>query len=239
MLNSSKRHWQTLIDEGVACLDRYQREFQDTQLLSVIEAAKSEFATQVIGNNQRGHRYGFGGLHLEASCRLYGLVRHMQPMSLLETGVCNGVSSAAILAALERNKSGTLYSIDYPEHADTQYTEDAFWEGKRGAAVPKHKQPGWLIPENLKTRWALIIGRSQEQLLPLLERIGEIDFFLHDSEHSYECMTFEYEIAWKHLRQGGLLVSDDIGWNTAFEDFANQRARPVQLLTRNMAFIAK
>ncbi len=239
MLNTFSRRLQTLADEGVACLDRYQRELQDTQLLSVIEAAKSEFDAQVSGINQRGHRYGFGGMHREASCRLYGLVRHMQPKALLETGVCNGVSSAVILSALERNRSGKLYSIDFPEHADTRYTEGVFWEGKRGATIPKHKQPGWLIPENLKTRWTLIIGRSQEQMTPLLERTGEIDFFLHDSEHSYECMTFEYEIAWMHLRQGGLLVSDDIGWNSAFQDFANQHERSVQVLTLNMAFIAK
>ena len=31
-----------------------------------------------------------------------------------------------------------------------------------------------------------MIGKSQEVLVPLFERLGEIDAFIHDGEHSYE-----------------------------------------------------
>ena len=43
--------------------------------------------------------------------------------------------------------------------------------------------------------------------------------FFHDSDHSYENMTFEFEWAWDHLNVD-FLVSDDVSENTAFSDFA-------------------
>jgi predicted O-methyltransferase YrrM len=52
-------------------------------------------------------------------------------------------------------------------------------------------------------------------------------------------MTFEYQLAWNYLKTGGLLVSDDIGWNSAFKDFADMQSRNVNVVDRNMAFIIK
>jgi hypothetical protein len=92
--------------------------------------------------------------------------------------------------------------------------------------VPPGKQPGWLVPRRLRARWELTLGRSQEQLRPLLERLRAIDFFLHDSEHSYECMTFEFRLAFAHLEDGGVLGSDDTKWNSSFSDFAASVSRP-------------
>ena len=60
------------------------------------------------------------------------------------------------------------------------------------------------------------IGRSQEVLPPLLQELGQIDFFMHDSEHSYECMQFEMRLAAEHLAPGAPLVVDDANWNSAF-----------------------
>jgi predicted O-methyltransferase YrrM len=73
----------------------------------------------------------------------------------------------------------------------------------------------------------------------LLDELGEIDFFIHDSEHSYECMTFEYQQAWKYLKPGGLLVSDDISWNASFDDFSGLHSREINVIDWNMAFITK
>jgi len=221
------------------CLDHYHQEFQVSRLSALIQQAELEFRSTVSGHNSRGHRYGFGGMRPDAAARLYGLVRHFRPAVLVESGVCNGVSSAVILTALARNKTGTLHSIDLPEYTNTHYSRDTFWPGKLGAAVPKWKQPGWLIPPKLRKRWTLTIGRSQDRLIPLLENLGVIDFFFHDSEHSYECMTFEFQASWRHLSTAGLLVSDDVTWNTAFQDFAEQQSRTVHPLATNMAFIVK
>jgi hypothetical protein len=32
-------------------------------------------------------------------------------------------------------------------------------------------------------------------------------------------MLFEYRVAWRRLRSGGLLLSDDVSWNRAFWAF--------------------
>jgi len=220
-------------------LDSYQGELAQSRLLDRIERAKHQFELDVKGTTTRGNPYAFGGMRQEVSVRLYGLIRELGPEVLVETGVCNGVSTAVILAALDRNNGGRLYSIDLPEFTATDYAQDAFWEGKLGAVVPKGMEPGWIIPDELRKRWELSIGPSQILLPAILERLRSIDFFLHDSEHSYECMSFEYRIAWKYLRTGGVLASDDTSWNTAFEDFARQHARPIYPLERSLAFIIK
>jgi predicted O-methyltransferase YrrM len=220
-------------------LDKYRQEPPLADLVAEIEAKKVEFEKTVLGSTYRGSPYTFGGMRPEVSARLYGLVREFTPRALVETGVCNGVSTAVILGALEKNGDGSLHSIDFPEYTETAYREGTFWAGKMGAVVPKGKLPGWLIPDRYRGRWSLQLGRSQEQLPPLLEQLGVIDFFFHDSEHSYECMTFEYRLAWKYLAAGGLLVSDDIGWNSAFLDFAKLQSRDVNLVDVNMAFIIK
>jgi len=140
---------------------------------------------------------------------IYVLVRKLCPQIVVETGVSAGVSSAYILQALEDNQYGKLYSIDYPNYAITEANE-----------IPIDKQSGFVIPDNLKHRWELQIGKSQELLSPLLERLGGVDIFLHDSEHSYQNMVHEYKIAWQYIKKGGLLLSHDINDNNAFEEFA-------------------
>jgi predicted O-methyltransferase YrrM len=69
----------------------------------------------------------------------------------------------------------------------------------------------------------LIMGESRDLLPDLLKGLGEIDFFFHDSDHSYENMIWEFEQAWPHLRKGGLLAADDINYNSAFKEFCVKR----------------
>lgn len=165
-------------------LDSYRTEPELSALLAVIDRIKVEFEKNISGVTYRGNPYGLSGMRPEVSIRLYGLVREFKPRILVETGVCNGVSTAVILTALEMNKAGSLYLIDFPEYTDTDYEKGTFWDGKKGAVVPKGKLPGWLIPDKYRERWHLILGRSQEKLPVLLDELGEIDFFIHDSEHS-------------------------------------------------------
>ena len=228
----------TMVD-GASVLDVYDAELGESGLLTAIDRAKREFDRTVSGETSRGNPYGFGGMRADMVVRLYGLVRESRPGIVVETGVCNGESSALILQALARNQHGVLHSIDYPEIADSPEPDGGFWTGKKGAVIPKDKQPGWVIPDELRRSWTLTLGRSQDVLEPLLQRLGLIDFFFHDSEHSEECMRFEYHHAWEHLRAGGVLVSDDITWNMAFEEFSRRVDRPMVLMGRNTAFIVK
>lgn len=138
---------------------------------------------------------------------LYAIIRSLAPEVVLETGVASGVSSAYILRALEKNRKGKLFSIDLPSER---------WP------VPEGEQPGWLIPEELKQRWTLRLGRSSEILPDILEQLKSVDIFLHDSEHSYENMKWEYQIVWPYLNCGGLLLSHDIDANEAFPEFCKE-----------------
>jgi len=211
-----ERAFVTTFFDSRAELEAYQRELDD--LWPLVDRARDAWRAEVgEGATTRGHPASFAHLAKRSALNLYPLVRKLQPDVLVETGVCNGVSSSVLLQALDRNGKGRLYSIDYPEYSDGSVTD--LWEGKGGGMVPAGKQSGWLIPDALRSRWELTVGKSQEQLPPLLDRLGEIDFFMHDSEHSEECMRFELHAAARVLRPTGLLVVDDADWNTVFKEF--------------------
>ena len=76
---------------------------------------------------------------------------------------------------------------------------------------------------NLRGRYRLHFGDSRVLLPPLLKQYGKIDIFLHDSLHTFEHQRFEYETAYPHIAQGGLLLSDDIFWSAAFHQFTRKK----------------
>ena len=170
--------------------------------------------------DELAHRRSVGSLGKLGSPQeyLYFVVRLLKPRALVETGVFRGVSTAFILAALADNGSGHLHSIDLP---NASYVTD----GNRNLVYRdatgrwSESETGLAIPRELRTHWTLHLGDSKSILPPLLESLGTIDFFFHDSEHTYETMTWEYLQALRHLRPGGLLASDDVFWNSAFQDF--------------------
>ena len=138
---------------------------------------------------------------------LYLLVKKYKPKVIVETGVEHGVGTYFILKAIHENGTGELYSIDYPNYA--------------GCKLPPGKSPGWLVSEKLQKErlacWHLIIGKSKDELPKL--QLTEIDMFIHDSEHSYENMKFEFEFAIRKMRKGGIIASDDTRWNAAWDEF--------------------
>jgi Methyltransferase domain len=212
-------------------------------LIDHLELRAAEFWDTVQGQTPRGQRYNTGRVTgrdgYDEGLRLYKLLRDLRPEVAVETGVCNGVSTAFLLLALEDNGTGTLHSIDLPEVAGEEYEEGTFWDGKGGAVIPPGKEPGWMVPPALRERWELVLGRSQDELPPLLDRVGPIDFFMHDSEHSYECMSFEFQAAWGALRDGGMLVADDVNVNTAWAEFAREVGREPEALGPKLAMISK
>ena len=138
---------------------------------------------------------------------LYVICRLVKPDVVVETGVANGFSSSFILNALEINGRGDLYSIDLPNQPGQEIEEEV----------------GWLIPDNLKHRWHLTIGSSQQELPLLLQNLKKVDIFFHDSDHSYDHMMMEFTAVWKYLQPGSYLLADDITDNDAFRDFAEEK----------------
>ena len=144
---------------------------------------------------------------------MYAVCHHFCPDTVVETGVHYGASSAFILKALE-GTDGRLYSIDLP---NVEYERD---DGRlHRDLIPPRPEPGFVVPDTLKRNWRLILGDSRQELPGLLESIGDIDIFHHDSMHRYDLMTFEYETVWPFLKGDGLLISQDISWSKAFEHF--------------------
>ncbi len=129
-------------------------------------------------------------------------IRHLRPEVIVETGVARGITSRVLLEAMEANGRGHLWSIDLPH--------------------PALGEPGVAVTDTLKSRWDLLLGTSRELLPKLLEQLGPIDMFVHDSLHTGRNVEFELELAWPHLRPGGLLFADDLHTNLGFHRFVER-----------------
>lgn len=148
---------------------------------------------------------------------IYSVVRATKPEIVIETGVSSGISTYFILSALERNDCGALYSIDIEETLGSNRFKEV-------------KKIGWLVPEELRNRWTFLLGDSKEVLPRILSEVKSVDIFMLDSGDTYEHKCFEFRTAWRHLREGGVLLSDDIYLNKAFEDFIRE-VRPSRIAT--------
>jgi hypothetical protein len=120
--------------------------------------------------------------------------------------VARGMTSRVILEALQRNGGGTLSSIDLPA------LDNAI-----------HSEIGAAVPDELRGRWTYLNGTSRSRLPELLDRLGAIDLFVHDSSHTTRNVRFELDQAWRALARGAA-VADDIERNAGFERF--MRAHP-------------
>ena len=219
-----------------SALRRYEGELRESGLLEHLLEAGREHQRR-LGGDQNG--YSLGAIGYAEGTYLYVVVRELRPRVLVETGVANGFSTAFLLQALQTNGNGYLHSIDLPREVGRAYESGTFFEGRGRAGIPAGSEPGWLIPEELRDRWTLILGRSQDELPPLLERLSTIDLFMHDSEHSFDCMWFEFNAAWTRLGESGVLVADDVNANDAFARFAREQSRQPLRLARGMSLLTR
>jgi len=147
-----------------------------------------------------------GDLTLARLC--YVLSRAHQPMHVVETGVCYGVTTAFVLQAIKENGRGWLHSVDLP---------------------PLGKQAdqfiGKVVPARLRSRWQFHRGSSKHLLHRLLTEIGSVGLFVHDSLHTYRNIRRELELITKFLSPGALVICDDIEGNPAFHEWID-KVRP-------------
>ena len=142
------------------------------------------------------------------------ITRHLRPAKVVETGVARGLTSRLILEALEANGSGRLWSIDRPPPGRPEL----------------HDQIGAAVPAALRSRWSYLRGSSRRRLPALLERLGEIDLFVHDSKHSERNLLHELERARLAVRPGGFLAADDVDLNCGFHRYVSMHARDRALI---------
>lgn len=145
-------------------------------------------------------------ISLDSRKFLYILCRIVKPKNVIETGVAYGLSSFYILSALNKNKFGTLTSIDAIFRP---------WQSE--------EMIGSIIPKYLRDKWKLVLGKSNEKLLDVFKKNEDVEIFIHDSLHTYKNMTFEFNCAMNNIKHDGIIISDDILDNDAFYDFIKNK----------------
>ncbi len=81
---------------------------------------------------------------------LYVLCSLLKPEVVVETGVASGLSSCYILKSMAQRASGKLISIDLPNY--TKLLAQRVDGYPTVSVLPKDKQAGWLIPDDLRDR---------------------------------------------------------------------------------------
>lgn len=141
-----------------------------------------------------------GGGHVDL---IHHLTRHLQPGTVVETGVAYGWSTLAILLALKENGDGRLFSVDMP------------YEGQES-----DPWTACVVPTSLRWGWTLVRKPDRDALPALTRGLGTIDFVHYDSDKSYEGRLFAYGLLYDRLSPSGVLMSDDVDDNLGFRDFA-------------------
>jgi len=111
----------------------------------------------------------------------YVLVRIYKPKVIVETGTDKGLGSLVIQLAIEKNQIGKLYTLDIDEYSGSLFDE-----------------------EDLK-KIKFLIGDSVQNM----QKLNEIDFFIHDSDHSEEHEKKEIQAAASKLTNNSIVISDN------------------------------
>lgn len=143
-------------------------------------------------------QHGFGG----SADLIYSVCEAIGARNAVETGVAHGFSSLAILLSVTR-RGGHLWSVDMPS-----------------PNLQAEHEVGVVVPAALRQSWTLERSPDSVGLPKVIAKAPSLDFCHYDSEKSYEGRLLSYPRLWDSLRHGGVFMSDDIGDNTAFRDFA-------------------
>lgn len=133
-------------------------------------------------------------------------VRHVCPQVVIETGVARGVTSRVVLEALQANDRGHLWSIDLPYPFDHEL----------------HDQIGVAVSDTCRARWSYLAGTSRQRLPALIDEVGHVEVFIHDSLHTVRNTVFELEQAASAMAPGGVMLVDDIALHKGFAVFAER-----------------
>ncbi|PCR92460.1 class I SAM-dependent methyltransferase [Natrinema ejinorense] len=182
-----------VLPASAAELRAYEQEYDD------LEWFHESYADRVAEIHEAG--VATDTTHWRDGVTLYVVCRALAVETVVETGVLFGSFDAHILAALSENGGGTLYAVDLP------------------GGPPGPFEYGHLIPDRCRDHWELREGDAREVLPELLETVGPVDLFLHDSDHRLPHMRFEYETALAHLTPGGVLASHDVRLSRLFDRF--------------------
>ena len=115
------------------------------------------------------------------------------------------------MQALHDNDLGQLVSIDLPRRDwDLHFPQFQYGPGDAQRELDElgDLEPGWVIPNYLRDRWQLILSPSEKALPSLLDHSVDLDLFIHDSDHSYNTMSFEVDLVRKRYPSCPIVIDD-------------------------------
>jgi predicted O-methyltransferase YrrM len=127
----------------------------------------------------------------------YATIRATKPEVLVETGTDKGLGSCVIAEAIRRNGVGHLYTIDI------------------------EPESGFLIGERYRDLVTQIVGNSVAHL----SNLKNVDWFIHDSDHSAEHESAEFAAITPTLTDRALLLSDNAHVTDVLADWSRTNNR--------------
>lgn len=163
-------------------------------------------------SNQMNNRWNAG---LQLTILLYSLIRSSRVKVIIETGVANGITTNTIMQALlHSNSAGELHSFDILPETKGVYDGSGNWHFHQ------------LHPK-----------KAHLEITQTVNKLSNIDLWLHDSNHGYRWQKFEYELAFGKLRKGGILVSDDVDATSAWTEVTSKLFSETYIIFDNRKFI--
>ncbi len=146
---------------------------------------------------------------------LYSLIRSNESKFVVETGVANGISTNAIMNALQQaGKNGELHSFDVLPETRNAYSGPGNWNFH-------------LLPTKNTAR----------KIKGIVSKFSKVDIWVHDSDHGYRWQKFEYLLALASLSDDGILISDDIDASPAWGELAKTHFRKSFIIFDSRKFI--
>ncbi len=131
---------------------------------------------------------------------LYFVTRYRRPNIVVETGVAAGFSSHAILAAMQPNGHGHLYSSDFPNFR--LHNPESF--------------VGVLGDKELRSRWSFSMLGDRRNIPELLKEVSAVDMFHYDSDKSYSGRDFALRSIGPVLSAQSVVVMDVFRTTSSF-----------------------
>ncbi len=149
---------------------------------------------------------------------IYTIVKVMNPITIIETGMGSGVSTTAMLAA--SNDETNVISID------------------PGVPYGKgDKEVGFLIPINLRKKHKFVKGTSKQKMKEVLSYVDKVDIFFHDSDHAYENIMLELNEVWPKLSEESIILVDNYDWTDAPIDFSKKMNLDILNIADDLAIL--
>lgn len=129
---------------------------------------------------------------------LYYITRAARPRAVLELGSCVGIGAGYIAAALQRNGSGHLWTLE--------------------GSPPSARIAGETLSElGRGERATIVLGQFSDTLADCLEAHGPFDLAFIDGHHDGEATLGYYRQIRRHAAPGAILIFDDLHFSASME----------------------